>query len=49
MSARRLIHSVDSLSVKAEKYVEHGTAISKLLPEELVKLLRKVANECHKE
>lgn len=41
----KLFHTVDSVSTKADKYVDHGTAISKLVPEAIAKLLRKLADE----
>ena len=41
----KLIHTVDSISTKAEKYVDHGTAVSKLIPESVAKLLRRLVGE----
>lgn len=41
----KLFHTVDNNSTKADKYVEHGTAVSKLVPEVIAKALRKLANE----
>lgn len=41
----RLFHSVDSNSTKAEKYLEHGTAVIKLVPQAIAKQLRKMAQE----
>lgn len=42
---RKLIHTVDNNSTKAEKYVEHGTQISKLIPDDQAWELRSLAND----
>jgi len=41
----RLFHSVDNNSTKSEKYLDHGTAIIKLVPEPIRKVLLKLASE----
>ena len=40
-----MFHSVDNNSSKADKYVEHATAIIKLVPESIARVLRRLAAE----
>ena len=41
----KLFHTVDNNSTKADKYVEHGTSVSKLIPEAIAAILRRLAAE----
>lgn len=41
----RLFHSVDRVSQRADKYVEHGTPIVRLVPPALRRVLLRMAKE----
>ena len=43
--AMRLVHSVDSISEKADKYQDHGTAVVKLVSQEVRNKLRALRKE----
>lgn len=42
---RTLFHSVDNNSTKTDKYVPHGTAILKLVPQRVRRILLRLASE----